>query len=485
MNPSEVAEPLKVFVSYTHDSRDHSQRVLELANALRDAGFDCDLDQYHVNQSWPAWMERRIAWAENVLVVCTPTYLRRWNNEEKANVGLGAQWESLLTRQHLYESPGVNEKFVPVLVASEHVHCIPKPLSDVTRIDLSRVGGFESLRRRLLKIPPAEKPPIRTSLAPVQVAEGFFTDREKSSHPRPESFGLALAEESLFPNLFRVSFADEIHKARVIAKPKTKLREYLAAVWQKVGTADEPPVDYWIENRVVHTFRSFDDPFWKALTRAGAIKPQRSIQSSLLANSGRFEDKNLFIKLLNRCLDHLCAAPEMSQRMAFSKDMNCHLFVAAPDTTVGRIKVKAVKQEATRTVYEAIPDHKDPATTQHWQHQAFRHFFLRLGQEWYLNVIPFWAFTADGQITPSRWQKSSSANMRKPEKNRAVLGHVMFWSSILCREPDLVRGPEPFRLHPPSPLQVSPSIRDAEWVKIAKADEKLALQNDLNLDRLL
>jgi len=426
MNASEVSNPLKIFVSYTHDSREHSQSVLELANSLRNAGFDCDIDQYHVNQSWPAWMERQLAWADNVLVVCTPLYLRRWNNVEKPAVGLGAQWESFLTRQHLYVSPDVNEKFVPVVFESKHVHSIPTPLSDVTRIDLSRQDGFESLRRRLLKIPPAEKPPIRTSLAPVPVAEGFFSDRERSAHPPPETFGLASVEEGLFPNLFRVSFAPEIQTARVIAKPKTKLREYLAAVWQKVGTADEPPVDYWIENRVVYTFRLFDDPFWNALIRAGAIKPQSAIKSAVLAHSVRFEDKSLFIKLLNRCLDHLCAAPEMSQRMAFSKDMNCHLFVAAKNTTVGRIKVKAVKQEGTRTVYEAIPDHKDPAKTQHWQHQAFRHHFVRLAQEWYLNVIPFWAFTADGQITPSRWQKSSSATCGNPRKIVRCLGTSCF-----------------------------------------------------------
>jgi hypothetical protein len=55
---SEPAEAIKVFVSYTHDSLAHSRRVLDLSNALRLAGFDCDIDQYHANQDWPIWMER-------------------------------------------------------------------------------------------------------------------------------------------------------------------------------------------------------------------------------------------------------------------------------------------------------------------------------------------------------------------------------------------------------------------------------------------
>ncbi len=39
-------EPLKVFISYTHDSPEHSRRVLSLSNWLRHEGFDCDIDQY-------------------------------------------------------------------------------------------------------------------------------------------------------------------------------------------------------------------------------------------------------------------------------------------------------------------------------------------------------------------------------------------------------------------------------------------------------
>ena len=120
-------EPLKVFISYTHDSPEHSRRVLELSDWLRQEGFDCDIDQYHANQNWPAWMERNIEHADFVLVICTPTYLRRWHNEEQPGVGLGAQWESLLTRQHLYFSGGLNNKFVPVVFQEDHISSIPTP----------------------------------------------------------------------------------------------------------------------------------------------------------------------------------------------------------------------------------------------------------------------------------------------------------------------------------------------------------------------
>jgi hypothetical protein len=147
------------------------------------------------------------------------------------------------------------------------------------------------------------------------------------------------------------------------------------------------------------------------------------------------------------------------------------------------MRVKAIKKEGTREVYKAIRDKtsSDPNSIQHWQHQAFRHFFVRFGNRWFLNVIPFWAFTREGKSSPSRWQKSSSANMRKPEKNRAVLGHIMFWASILCRDPDLLRPSEPFRIERPIELELTPSVDDDAWIKIAKETERKELLADMEL----
>ena len=39
-------EPPKVFISYSHDSTEHAERVLELSNRLRRDGVDCMIDQY-------------------------------------------------------------------------------------------------------------------------------------------------------------------------------------------------------------------------------------------------------------------------------------------------------------------------------------------------------------------------------------------------------------------------------------------------------
>lgn len=100
----------KVFISYSWDSEDHKKRVLALANTLRDPwGIEADIDQYvrakppfTPSQGWDLWMEKRIEWAEFVLIVCTETYKRRFKGDEQPGQGRGVTWEGTIIRQNLY-----------------------------------------------------------------------------------------------------------------------------------------------------------------------------------------------------------------------------------------------------------------------------------------------------------------------------------------------------------------------------------------------
>ena len=73
------------FISYSHDSTEHSKRVLSLAYALRSNGIDVDLDQFH-NETivdWPRWCRRQMKRdrSDLVLCVCTAEYQRRIDDE--------------------------------------------------------------------------------------------------------------------------------------------------------------------------------------------------------------------------------------------------------------------------------------------------------------------------------------------------------------------------------------------------------------------
>ena len=103
----EPSVPNKVFISYSHDSEQHSQRVLALANQLRHHGVDAELDQYETRppQGWPRWCEEQLRPenSEHVLVVCTETYLNRIEGKVPADEGRGVFWEGDVIYSYLYE----------------------------------------------------------------------------------------------------------------------------------------------------------------------------------------------------------------------------------------------------------------------------------------------------------------------------------------------------------------------------------------------
>src|SRR5208283_193175 len=145
-----------VFISYTHDSPEHVDKVLALSKRLRTNGIDCVLDQYELSppEGWPLWMDREIKKAEFVLMICTAAYLRRVNGNEEP------PWEGNLICNHIYNAASRNTKFIPVVFDAAHAIYVPTSIQGVTRYNLGSPDGYERLYSRLIGKPPAEKPPL-------------------------------------------------------------------------------------------------------------------------------------------------------------------------------------------------------------------------------------------------------------------------------------------------------------------------------------
>jgi hypothetical protein len=153
--------PPIVFISYTQETDVHNARVLSLAQRLRSEGIDCRIDKFVAgtpSEGWPLWMERQVKEANFVLIICTATYLRRYDAHEVSGKGLGGTWEALLIRQDLYEGQGLNRKFIPVCLDVSRVEDIPKPLRPVTRYTLD--DGYEALYRHLTDQPAVVAAPL-------------------------------------------------------------------------------------------------------------------------------------------------------------------------------------------------------------------------------------------------------------------------------------------------------------------------------------
>ena len=147
-----TSTPTRVFISYTHDSEMHQDRVLALSDLLRDEGVDCCLDQYEEQsppEGWPQWMQREISNAAFVVIVCTPAYKRRFERSEPPDKGLGATWEGAVITNELYQNAGKNEKFLPVIFDAKDKSSIPALLQPATYYNLAADKGYDQLYRRI------------------------------------------------------------------------------------------------------------------------------------------------------------------------------------------------------------------------------------------------------------------------------------------------------------------------------------------------
>ena len=159
--------PVRVFISYAHESDEHVAVVRDLWVFLRGHGIDAKLDlpAAEHRQDWPAWMLEQVRDARFVLVVASPAYKQRSEGQAAADEGRGVQFEAHLIREYFYrdQKAGI-ERFLPVLLPGVPAECIPDFLSPTAatsyRVNSTNGDGCEALLRVLTGQPYEVEPPL-------------------------------------------------------------------------------------------------------------------------------------------------------------------------------------------------------------------------------------------------------------------------------------------------------------------------------------
>ena len=156
-----MAEHPKVFISYSHDSPEHKQWVLELSKKLRYNRVDAILDQWDLTpgDNFTQFMEAGVRDLDWVLVICTDNYVRRANDREG-----GVGYEVQIVTAQLVENLGIN-KFIPIIRHASTQEKMPTFLGGRVYIDFTDDSQFNEkfndLLRKLYGVPIEEKPPLR------------------------------------------------------------------------------------------------------------------------------------------------------------------------------------------------------------------------------------------------------------------------------------------------------------------------------------
>lgn len=176
---------IRVFISYSHDSQEHLDRVWDLSDQLRLDGIECCIDQHEQapQRGWPGWCKDQIETADFVLVLCTENYKFRYDGKVPRGTGRGTQWEGYIIEQEIYDAGST--KFVPVLFSEGDVAHLPVELRrchhyvvNPDKEALSTDSGYIQLLRRLTGRPErvprvvSEKP----RLLPIQGVQDSSSD---------------------------------------------------------------------------------------------------------------------------------------------------------------------------------------------------------------------------------------------------------------------------------------------------------------------
>lgn len=139
-------KPPKVFVSYSWDNDEHKDWVRTLADRLMSDGVEVILDQWHLRlgDQLPHFMVRSISEADFVLIVCTPSYKTK-AEEDVGGVGYEdgvIQGEVLYLKNH--------RKFVPPLRAGAWIESAPAQLRGKAYLSFADASQFEKKYKELL-----------------------------------------------------------------------------------------------------------------------------------------------------------------------------------------------------------------------------------------------------------------------------------------------------------------------------------------------
>ena len=122
----------KVFISYSWESKEHSDWVNSLADKLLADGIEAIIDSYDVSPGdrLPEFMESSIKDSDYVIIICTEEYKRKANNREK-----GVGYESHIISAELYNNHN-DRKFIPIIRQGDFNTSLPTYLDGKLAIDL-------------------------------------------------------------------------------------------------------------------------------------------------------------------------------------------------------------------------------------------------------------------------------------------------------------------------------------------------------------
>ena len=282
--------------------------------------------------------------------------------------------------------------------------------------------------------------------------------------------------EKLYSNLLRVSsFASDLYLADTsYRKPED--------VWAVFKTAGAKAGAEWVlSGKKIISFRDLHEPPFDGICDLGTCETFNTKEWAYSQDSGRQKD---FVRLLNLCLKERA---RLLGLWLFKDDKRRYLyFPATRSLNTRRVQYQSKTKRVSREVFKQYRRKSDPSQATYCRHLAFKGYFVRLNDAWYLELTPTYHFTSNGKDT-DRFRAERLQGIKRLERNPAVFGQVLFWADYLRRQTcGLFSSEYPFLTFGNlAALDIEASIPDEIWYQGEEGAERDSMQASDNQPDLI
>ncbi len=277
--------------------------------------------------------------------------------------------------------------------------------------------------------------------------------------------------ETLYTNLLKVTSL-----ARKIYVASTNYRRR-GSVWDKFSSMEVKVGPEWIlTDKQIVSFHNLKEPPFSEICDLGTCE---SFDTQEWANSKDEDIKRQFVQLLNKCL----VGKTRLLGLEFNKAHQHYFFPATKELKTQEVSYYGSKKRVSREVFKQYSKKGDPSQRAYCRHSAFEGQFLRLGDEWYLEITPTYHFTSDG-YRKDKFREERLQGIKRLDRNPAVLGQLRMWAVYLSRPQDLLSLNYPFlRFGQLATVDINASLLDDVWYKSEEKDKSVEenTENQLRL----
>jgi hypothetical protein len=271
----------------------------------------------------------------------------------------------------------------------------------------------------------------------------------------PQDCGVYFAsprkDETLYSNLLSVaSFAEKLYIAYTECQTNGDVRK-------KMHTAGDYSSDWILKRKTIMSFRDLEQPPWNEICDIGTIE---TFDTQEWALSDDPDKQREFVWLLNCCLRE-----KIYEDLRYESMSKYYYFRPTSKLATRSFSYKGPSGKKTdRAVFRGYEDKKNPGKILYYRHSAFKGYFERYGDTWYLEITPTYHFTVDGKEL-YRYSEDQLSGIKRLEQNQAVLGQINMWTDYLTRPADMFSTPYPYLIFDGlAKFEVDFGIDDDVWL---------------------